>query len=957
MRQHRTLHTPAGWVAVVLVWSIASVGEAIVPDGNGRSSKAAVAKGRILLKLKDTVLEPADLVYSARRSFQAATADRSHSLDLLHAKYHVRAIQPLFAQWTPSAATISETSAIRRQRFTDHLRSVQGRHGRRTARAAAEVSIPALTDVYIVELPDELDIEVVCRDYAADTHVEYCQPDYLMEAQFVPNDPSYSQLWGLQRIQMPSAWDVTRGRGIVVGAVDTGVDYTHPDLALNIWRNAAEIAGNGIDDDRNGYVDDVRGWDFAYDDNNPSDLRGHGTHVAGTIAAVGNNGLGVIGVAPEATILPAKGLDDSGSGYVSDLAQAIVYAAMNGADVINNSWGCGYCPSLPLAEDAVRTAYGLGTVVVFAAGNEADDVANHSPTKMEEVIAVAATTSTDVPASFSNYGALLDVSAPGVSILSTWIQGSYRSISGTSMAAPHVAGLAALVLANDPSLGPQAVHQLLRSSADDIGALGFDVSTGYGRINAAHTLSSTLPSLTAQITTPASGAVLRQSVGQVTISGTAVGQAFQRYELMYGGGSAPAQWTVIGPIGTVPVTGGALGTWQIGSLADGPYTLRLLVTGTDGSSIENRVTVSLQAASTSPVTISSVQLTTTNLVINGSGVWYRMTIQNDSSQTFSNLTSQRWVEQGATLRAGNGTTIGTLPPGSFVEQSIISASDQSPTTGTGTFVPGPATAVFELLQGTQLLARHIVPVTLTTSASQPPVLDPIGSKTVAVSGKLTFTISATDPDGGPLIYSASGLPAGASFDPASRTFAWQPTAQQVGTHSVTFTVADTGGLTDSEISPITVTPTVSGQNLLTNSGFEQGKTDWNNWGVNKIITTATAFSGTASARINLASRDERWVHHDVVLLPGSARYYEVQAAVKTEMTTGQAYVRVQWKDPRGRVLRTDLFGFGSGTARWNKRSSGILTPPAGTERATVSLGTSAGSGTAYFDDVSLHAMP
>ncbi|MCB0371363.1 MAG: S8 family serine peptidase, partial [Bdellovibrionales bacterium] len=155
----------------------------------------------------------------------------------------------------------------------------------------------------------------------------------------------YDDLWGLKKINTEDAWDLTQGEGVVVAVVDTGLDLTHADIAENVWTNEGEIPGNGIDDDQNGYIDDVHGWDFGDQDNDVDDFQGHGTHVAGTIAAVGNNSEGIIGVAPKSKIMPVKGFSSYGGGTTSSLAAAIVYAAMNGADVISNSWGCNpQCP-------------------------------------------------------------------------------------------------------------------------------------------------------------------------------------------------------------------------------------------------------------------------------------------------------------------------------------------------------------------------------------------------------------------------------------------------------------------------------------------------------------------------------------------------------------------------------------------------------------------------------------
>jgi serine protease len=322
----------------------------------------------------------------------------------------------------------------------------------------------------------------------------------------IPNDPyysssgswgqSYDDMWGLKKLQPETAWDITTGANVVVAIVDTGVDNTHPDLAANIWTNTDEVAGNGVDDDGNGFIDDTWGWNFISDNNAPIDGNGHGTFCAGEIAAIGNNGIGIIGVAPSAKIMPVKAFDDSGSGSSDGAAAGIRYAADNGADVISNSYGCSSpCPSNPLEEDAVKYAHDLGVVVVFAAGNSRDDVTQYSPQNQSNyVITVAGSTELDTRISFSTIGSLIAVAAPagseddysssnypGRSILSlragttdlfedgqSIVGDKYYRAWGTSMSAPYVAGVAALVLANHPEFTPDDIKQVLQVSADDI---------------------------------------------------------------------------------------------------------------------------------------------------------------------------------------------------------------------------------------------------------------------------------------------------------------------------------------------------------------------------------------------------------------------------------------------------------------------------------------------------------
>jgi len=329
-------------------------------------------------------------------------------------------------------------------------------------------------------------------------------------AQSTPNDPRYGDLYGLHNtgqsggavdadIDAPEAWQVSTGsRDIIVGVVDTGIDYNHPDLAANMWVNPGEIAGNGIDDDGNGFVDDVHGYDFANNDGDPFDDEGHGTHVAGTIGGVGNNGLGVAGVSWEVSLMGLKFLDANGSGSTSDAVQAINYATMmrnqyaQNVRITNNSWGGGG------SSNAMRQAIEAGSeadiLFVAAAGNDGMD--NDSNPQYpasyanDAVISVAATNRNDSLAGFSNYGATsVDLAAPGVGIVSTVPDGGYSSFSGTSMATPHVAGAAALALAVDPTLTVSQLRTGLLGTVDAVEGLSGKTVTG-GRLNVGRLVES-----------------------------------------------------------------------------------------------------------------------------------------------------------------------------------------------------------------------------------------------------------------------------------------------------------------------------------------------------------------------------------------------------------------------------------------------------------------------------------
>jgi len=340
--------------------------------------------------------------------------------------------------------------------------------------------------VQILSVPPG-EVEAKIAAYRADSSVEYAEPDYIARLTYEPNDPYYNDghQWGPQKIFAPQAWDLCTGASnVVIAVLDWGVDLQHPDLATKMWTNPGEIAGNGIDDDGNGYVDDVYGWDFANDDHDPQDDYGHGTHVAGIAAAATDNGVGIAGVAFNSSIMAVKvGDGTTGKAAYSDIAYGLMYAADNGAKVINLSLGEHAFSSF--LEGAVNYAWNAGCVVVGAVGNH-----NRSdpfyPAAYDNVIGVSATDQSDVKASWSNYGPHVAVAAPGVSIYSTyWNSGStYAHMGGTSMAAPHMAGIAALLFAQDGTRTNATVRAIIEDSADDLGDAGWDQYYGHGRVNA-----------------------------------------------------------------------------------------------------------------------------------------------------------------------------------------------------------------------------------------------------------------------------------------------------------------------------------------------------------------------------------------------------------------------------------------------------------------------------------------
>jgi subtilisin family serine protease len=339
----------------------------------------------------------------------------------------------------------------------------------------------------------------------SDPRVRYAEPNFVVSADVTPNDPFFSREWGLNNngfpvsgrwgtpdadIDAPEAWSVTTGSdAVTVAVIDTGIDYSHPDLSSQMWinpgENCAGCRNDGIDNDGNGYVDDWRGWDFANGDNDPMDDNGHGTHVAGTIGAAGNNGIGITGVTWRLRLLPLKFLSAAGTGTTADAVSAVLYAADKGASVLNNSWG-GDEYSQALA-DAITVADSHGELFVAAAGNSGTDN-DAMPTypasyALPNVLTVAATDNSDQLAYFSNVGRKsVDLAAPGLNIYSTWPGATYQYMSGTSMAAPHVSGAAALAKAAFPSASGVGLKALLLDSADPLASLSSYTATG-GRLN------------------------------------------------------------------------------------------------------------------------------------------------------------------------------------------------------------------------------------------------------------------------------------------------------------------------------------------------------------------------------------------------------------------------------------------------------------------------------------------
>lgn len=332
--------------------------------------------------------------------------------------------------------------------------------------------------------------------------VAYAEPDFVVRAQWTPNDPGLADQWSLAATAAQPAWDGARGQGALVGVADTGADFAHPDLG-RFASNSHEVPGNGLDDDGNGRVDDVRGWDFVNGDGDASDDQGHGTSVTGVIAASAGNGQGIAGVAPEASVVEAKVLGADGSGSTSVVAAGMRYLADRGARVVNLSLGGprSYAMASVLADEPQ-------TLFVVAAGNEGVDNDGASASypcadPAPNVLCVGASTAAEAKASFSNWGATtVDLMAPGASLLTTRPGGAYARMSGTSFAAPMVAGAAALVFGRRPQATAAEVKATLLSTVDPVAAYGPVTVTG-GRLNLQRAVAATQASGPVPAPTPA----------------------------------------------------------------------------------------------------------------------------------------------------------------------------------------------------------------------------------------------------------------------------------------------------------------------------------------------------------------------------------------------------------------------------------------------------------------------
>jgi subtilisin family serine protease len=456
------------------------------------------------------------------------------------------------------------------------------------------------------------------------------QVNYCRDKQLAANDPlykgnkawgqKYDNQWAIKRVGLSddknSAWNLLgeNPSPVIVAVIDTGLDWNHLDIDWeNIWRNPDEKPDNGIDDDGNGYVDDIIGWDFFGNSNNAWDHDGHGTFVTGIIAATKDNEIGIAGINPHARIMVLKALNSFGHTRASYLAKAIIYAVDNGARIINMSVGGKELATIE--EEAIKYAVEKGVLVVVASGNEGIDVSKFGIAGLEGVMTVAASGLKDERLAFSNWGANVDIAAPGIEVLSLRARRTdtmrdipgvkyenganyvgadkrYYRASGTSFAAPIVSGVASLMLSKNPGLTAGQVKTILEQTADDVEVAGYDQYTGYGLVNAVAALNADANFFVKAFISGVT--VIQTDKGPgVQVNGTALADQLSGYQIDLGAGEEPAMWTTVAS-GESPVEAGVLGTIAVNNFqGSAVWMLRLKVKHKNGETQEFRFRLQL----------------------------------------------------------------------------------------------------------------------------------------------------------------------------------------------------------------------------------------------------------------------------------------------------------------------------------------------------------------------------
>lgn len=467
-------------------------------------------------------------------------------------------------------------------------------------------NIESLCRIIKVTFTNNQDNSSILQTVGSDPDIEYIEASHKYHIDSVPNDSLVSQQWALPKIHAFDAWNITQGSDtVLVGLVDTGIDYLHPDIKNKIYINPGETGTdaqgrdkrtNGIDDDGDGFVDDYMGWDFVDEvgypfdttggdylgwDNNPMDQLFHGTFVAGILAAETNNYIGIAGVAPRIKLLNCRAFDPIGNGQEDDVAAAILYAVQMNCKVINMSFGDDSFSMV--LRDVIRYAYSQNIVLVGSSGNTNSNMP-HYPSGYPEVICVGNSTQDDYRSSDSNYGSTLDLVAPGSLIWSLGLNNTYRLEGGTSASAPFVSATAALILSLK-NFTNEEVKQIIKSTCDDIGLPGWDLQTGAGRLNLFKALSVLAPG---QININSPSRDMGTNKDSLVINATIMSPYFVKYDLYIGQGYNPGQWTSLLTNKKNQINSEDIYNLDLKNLDDAVYTIRVAVTLNNGNITEER---------------------------------------------------------------------------------------------------------------------------------------------------------------------------------------------------------------------------------------------------------------------------------------------------------------------------------------------------------------------------------
>jgi thermitase len=478
------------------------------------------------------------------------------------------------------------------------------------------------SELRIVDLPAGVSETAVLAQLQHNPHLKFVELDRKVKADFVPTDPYYGSEWHLPKISAGTAWNTAQGAGVTIAIVDSGVMPTHPDLQAAL----------------------VPGWNIVANNSNTADVYGHGTEVAGAAAAITNNASGVAGVAGAAKIMPILVTDSTGSAYYSDIASGVTWAADHGARVANASFASLYSSSS--VKSAGQYLQGKGGLLVVSAGNYGT---NDGSPWTSTMIPVSATDSNDAVASWSSYGAYVAVAAPGVGIYTTDWSGSYSSHSGTSFSSPVTAGVVALIMSANPALSSGQVQKVLLSTATDLGAAGYDIYYGYGRVNAAAAVSAALSTAAADTQPPA------VSIASPSAGATLSGQASVSVNASDNVGVTKVEFRVNGGLVATDTTSPYQFSWDTTTATNGSYNLTAVAydaAGNSATSSSVSVNVSnIVATSTTPPVVTITNPT------NGATIKSPTTVSASASDVLGTTGMSQWLYiDGKLVASSTGTS-------------------------------------------------------------------------------------------------------------------------------------------------------------------------------------------------------------------------------------------------------------------------------------------------------------